>query len=1268
MNTAELLKLAEKYGSDTRRLLTENPSPENLYVFSDRHESLIEWLDFPAETSVLEVGSGYGTLTSALLKKGCFVTVLTADPEEAEFIRKKTGSTGTDITRLKTVYGDFGFIPEKECYDGILFDGNLTADSCNEIRTAKEHLKENGMLIVSSDNAYGIRAWAGRKTEFGAMGKDALEFLLQNGEKGEITRFYPEPGRMFPKEIFSDDYLPETGSLSRIIPAYDYPKYTVIDVGKKYDDVIRDHVFPQFADSFLFIWKRKNVSSGPSGRPVYVKYNRNRKPEYQLKTVIRKKEDGSLAVTKEALQEAGKEHIRAFEANYELLTKSQPGIRYAAPEISADGTKVGFPWVEGESLTKAVANRIRNGEEFTGVLRAALDLVFSGEEIHNTDSVFDNFLKTENGLGGIDYEWVSKEPLEKPFATWRTLRAFYQAEYMILNLGTEKDFLSRFGISEEETAEYRKKEEAFQHGITGDEQEIYLNRYLVETKNAEKIAETDRSYRTASDRINGLKAQLDTQDTEIRKMTEVKRLTDNHVTNLSITIANLRHENEELGKTLTYLNGHQTITSKTRRKLGDAFNKKYPKGSVQRKKLDYLKMQLSHPVQYHKMTSTEEGKNLIEGDFRIGSIYRKYGRLHFPVYETPLVSIVIPCYNQIRYTYACLQSVLEFTVDIPYEVIIADDVSTDATKDLDRYAENLVICRNETNQGFLKNCNHAAAKARGSFIMFLNNDTKVTEAWLSSLLSLMKENPDIGMTGSKLVYPDGRLQEAGGIIWSDASGWNYGRLQNPDACEYNYVKDVDYISGAAILIRSSLWKEIGGFDERYAPAYCEDSDLAFEVRKHGYRVTYQPKSVVVHFEGISNGTDVQGSGLKKYQTVNTEKFRAKWKTELAEQFENDGNPDPFRARERSRGKKIILVVDHYVPTFDKDAGSRTTWEYLQMFLKKGFEVKFVGDNFLHEEPYTSALEQKGIEVLYGPEMQTGIWDWILRNQKEIHRVYLNRPHIATRYIDFIQSRTDIKVIYYGHDLHFLREEREYELTGDIKVKESSDYWKSVELTLLRKADISYYPSETECRAIHAIDPDIRVKAITAYVWDEFPEKTRDDYAEREGILFVGGFAHPPNADGVLWFGKEIWPLIREKDKIECHIVGSHEPDEIKAMDDPENGMHIRGFVTDEELKDLYDHVRIVIVPLRYGAGVKGKVIEALYYGLPVVTTSVGAEGIPEAESVMKIADTPQDFARAVLDLYRDTAALSKMSGMAREYTRMHNSEDAVWDIIRNDFA
>ena len=433
-------------------------------------------------------------------------------------------------------------------------------------------------------------------------------------------------------------------------------------------------------------------------------------------------------------------------------------------------------------------------------------------------------------------------------------------------------------------------------------------------------------------------------------------------------------------------------------------------------------------------------------------------------------------------------------------------------------------------------------------------------------------------------------------------------------------------------------------------------------------MVYQPLSKVIHFEGVSNGTDVNGTGLKRYQVENSRKLREKWAEEFKKQCVNTGNPNPFRARERSQGKPVILVVDHYVPTFDKDAGSKTTYQYLKMFLKKGYVVKFLGDNFLHEEPYSTVLQQMGVEILYGPEYQAGIWDWIMRNKDEIDFAYLNRPHIAVKYVDFLKQNTDIKIIYYGHDLHFLREYREYELTGDIQKKRDSDYWKSIEFSLMEKAAAAYYPSYVEEEAIHAVKPELPVKAITAYVYETFLENIDMDFAKREGLLFVGGFAHPPNADAVLWFAKEVFPLIREKLDVTFYVVGSKVTEEIRALEQPGSGIVVKGCVSEEELAALYAGSRLVVVPLRYGAGVKGKVVEAIYNGSVIVTTSIGAEGIPEAGDIMRIADEPEDFAGAVVSLYNDPDTCAAMCRKTQAYIREHFSVDAAWKVIEEDFT
>lgn len=641
----------------------------------------------------------------------------------------------------------------------------------------------------------------------------------------------------------------------------------------------------------------------------------------------------------------------------------------------------------------------------------------------------------------------------------------------------------------------------------------------------------------------------------------------------------------------------------------------------------------------------------------------EYEKLCFPKNETPKVSIIIPVYNEFDYTYHCLASILKHSDGYSYEVIIANDCSTDLTKSLSEIVQGITIINNTYNMRFLRNCKNASKEAKGEYLLFLNNDTQVQAGWLQGLCSLLESDHSAGMAGAKLVYADGYLQEAGGIIWKDASAWNYGNGQNPNDSEFNYVRETDYVSGAAMIIRTSLWNEIGGFDERFAPAYCEDSDLAFEVRKRGYKVMYQPKSVVVHFEGISNGVNVT-EGQKKYQVENQKKLYEKWKEELEKKHFANGE-DIFFARERSKGKKHILFIDHYVPQYDKDAGSKTTLMYLKMLVDKGYKVTFLGDNFYQQEPYTTQLQQLGIFVLYGPKYAENWKEWLMEHMDYFDVFYLNRPHIAIKYIDLIKKYAKGKIIYYGHDLHFLRFRREYELSGDKKYLEESENWKKKELYIMRKADMNYYPSVVEEEEIHKIDVSIPIRVITAYVYEQFPHA--DYHADcRNGILFVGGFGHAPNVDAVLWFVNSIYPKVYEFTKAAFYIVGSKATEEINRI--TTEGVVVKGFVSEEELKDLYRTCRMVVVPLRYGAGVKGKVVEALYYGMPTVMTSVGAEGITGVENIAIVRDKEEEIALAICETYFDKDLLEKMSFDSECYAKEKYSSDTVWSTIAEDFG
>jgi GT2 family glycosyltransferase/ubiquinone/menaquinone biosynthesis C-methylase UbiE len=644
---------------------------------------------------------------------------------------------------------------------------------------------------------------------------------------------------------------------------------------------------------------------------------------------------------------------------------------------------------------------------------------------------------------------------------------------------------------------------------------------------------------------------------------------------------------------------------------------------------------------------------------------KSYEPIEFVLFESSAVSIVMPAYNGWDLTYKCLASIKKNTHGISYEIIIGDDASTDETKNIKNYIKNITVIRNEKNLEFLHNCNHAATYVKGKYILFLNNDTEVRSGWLSSMVDLMEKDETIGMVGSKLIYPNGLLQEAGAIIWNDASGWNFGHKKNPESPEFNYVKEVDYISGASIIIRTDLWKEIGGFDERYTPAYCEDSDLAFEVRKHGYKVVYQPLSEVIHFEGYTHGTDqeegIKGNEIKAYQKLNNEKFKEKWKNVLQkEHFPNGENV--FWARDKSQNRKTILVIDHYVPQFDKDAGSKTVFQYLKLFVSLNMNVKFIGDNYCRHEPYTTALQQMGIEVLYGPYYANNWRQWIKDNHDKFDFILLNRPHISIKYIDFIRKNTNAKILYYGHDLHFIREQKQYTIERNSSLLESSKKWKATEMHLFDNSDIVLTPSEDEKSIIDNLVQCDKTRTVLPYYY----EKANDpisDFTQRESIMFVGGFAHKPNVDAVLWFCNEIWPTVKkELPQAKFIVVGSNTPDQIFHL--ASEDVIIKGYLNDIKLDQIYSSVKIVAVPLRYGAGVKGKTVEALHRGIPIVTTSFGVEGLPGDYSFLQVTDNEEEFSERICSMYKNEKILTEQSKKSINYIIDNFSEKKARMILK----
>ena len=607
----------------------------------------------------------------------------------------------------------------------------------------------------------------------------------------------------------------------------------------------------------------------------------------------------------------------------------------------------------------------------------------------------------------------------------------------------------------------------------------------------------------------------------------------------------------------------------------------------------------------------------------------------FPEHEEVDVSIIIPVFNQLEYTHACLASLQAVQEQPTFEVIVVDDCSTDGTPEVMAQTRGVVYLRNDSNSGFIASCNAGAKTARGKYLLFLNNDTLVKAGWLTALLDTFKEERRAGIVGSKLLYPDGRLQEAGGIIWQDASGWNYGKADDPDKPEYNYLRDVDYCSGAALMVTKALFESVGGFDSRYAPGYYEDTDLAFKIRQAGYRVLYQPLSEVIHHEGATGGTDIS-TGAKKHQEINRSTFAEVWSNELAKRPAN--GDVTFLQRPRTASGKNILVIDHHLPMPDRDSGSLRMFQILKILHRLGHRVTFLPDNLADMPPYTCELQKRGIQVVHYPYVKR-VRDYLISHGAIFDVVVLSRCDFARKHVaDVRMHAPQSRIIFDTVDLHYLREQREAQLTQDPDVRRKAQERQLLEDDLIKEADETWVVSPIEQQMLQENWPNKSIQLVSNIVDVTGPVLP---FALRRDWLFIGGFQHKPNVDAVLFFVKEIYPLVRDRlPDTKFYIIGDKAPPEIVAL--ASDRIIMAGL--QRNVRSFFDSVRLSVAPLRFGAGIKGKINQSMAFGVPVVATSIAVEGmnLADHEQVL-VADEPEDFARALIELYESEDLWKRLS-------------------------
>ena len=626
------------------------------------------------------------------------------------------------------------------------------------------------------------------------------------------------------------------------------------------------------------------------------------------------------------------------------------------------------------------------------------------------------------------------------------------------------------------------------------------------------------------------------------------------------------------------------------------------------------------------------------------------------VVQRPMVSIIV--WTQLGYLFAlrCLHRIATHAPAASFEVILIDDACGDP--EMGKLA-NIPGLRVETltaSIGYARCCNQAADLGRGQYLHFLSDQILVHDGWLDSLLRVFEARADCALVGPKLLLPDGRLQAAGGVVWRDGSSWHFGHGDDPSRSDYSYLRETDYCSGVAIVVPRGLFNRLGRFTLSDNCVHCEDVDFAFKARASGARVYFQPASWVHVADNGRAAAEHVGRRLLESAHV----IRGSWAGFLDAEHRPYDNGVRI-AREHLKPRRTVIVLDQYIPKPDRDAGSRTVWEFITTLLADGWNVKFWPHALWYEPGYTERLQALGVEVFYGAQNSDRFGALLQELGPALAAVLINRPLVAREYLSQVRLYSQARVLYYGHDIHYLRLREQARVLG-IRPNHEQRLMSRLEPRIWKLCDVVFYASDSEVAEVRNLDPRIDARVIPVLAFDRFGTPRVHRRLGKPKLLLVAGFGHPPNRDGALWLARDVLPILRRRGvDFELKVVGSNVADELSAHLCPD--IRLLGPVSDPELDELYQTSDLALVPLRYGAGVKGKVVEALRWGLPLVTTPAGTQGLPGIERIVPVCADAAEFASQIERSLADRAGLEKMSRAMIEYAKSRFSRDALRTVL-----
>jgi glycosyltransferase involved in cell wall biosynthesis/GT2 family glycosyltransferase len=620
-------------------------------------------------------------------------------------------------------------------------------------------------------------------------------------------------------------------------------------------------------------------------------------------------------------------------------------------------------------------------------------------------------------------------------------------------------------------------------------------------------------------------------------------------------------------------------------------------------------------------------------------------------------SIVVAVGDDVESTFQCLRSLVREVDLTEMEVLVvngASDASLDLTRELLSHFRGLVrVIERETNNGKVEESggrlvgafNRGAARARGAYLILLGGDAVVSPGWLGALIETLERDARAGAAGSMSLDASGRVREAGAIVWSDGETLEYGRGLSPEDRRLAFAREVDYCSAASLVIRRELFERLGGFDTRYASDDYAAAGLCMGVRSLGGKVVYQPASCVARRLDDTRGVS------ERERAADRERFRDKCRAALVREHHARDSSQTERAANRKWATQVA-VFDDCIPTPDRDAGSARMLHILRALSEWSHPVLITLSKQSWPD-YESALRREGIETARALDFMR------LVRERRFRAAILSRPHVAEGLLKPIR-RADprTRIVFDMVDAHSLRLSREHALTGDAATAREAERYRKIESRLARECDVVWCASTADEEYMERLAPGVRTKVVPTI----HPPRERGlPFKEREHILFVGNFRHRPNADAVHFYAREVLPRVRESlPAIELLLIGDNAPPEFAAYE----GVRVLGYVPD--IETVLARARVSVAPLRFGAGINGKIGEALAHGLPVVTTTIGAAGIAlrDGEEAL-IADSPEDLADATVRLYTDAALWQRLSDKGYAHVERNFSPRVVRKVVND---